>query len=120
MDSALARAGYRQVARANAALLIHYHVGVRNRTDTLVVPPAACAGDDCWTRLKWGYWGEPERNWRITPYTEGRLMIDVLAGPALDVAWRGVATGLVSDDSMTDERITKIVNELLKRFPDGD
>ena len=120
VNAELERRGYHRAPAADAQLLVHYHVGVRNRVDTLAVPRVSCARPPCFEpRIGWGYWGEPERAVREVEYTQGRLMIDVLARPSLRLAWRGVARGEVTAAAASAERIAKIVAQLLERFPAG-
>ena len=118
VDAELARRGFHEVAFADAQLVVHYHVGVRDRVDTIPALGFNCAMQPCpATKYEWGYWGEPERSVREVEYTEGRMMLDFLARPSLKLAWRGMEQGDVKPNSASEAEIRKAVARLLKDFP---
>ena len=118
VDAELARRGFHRVAFADAQLVVHYHVGVRDRVDTIPAAGFNCVVSPCPAmKYEWGYWGEPERAMRAVEYTEGRLMLDFLARPSLQLAWRGISRGDVKPNSASEAEIRKAVARLLKDFP---
>jgi hypothetical protein len=118
VDAELARRGFHKVSFADAQLVVHYHVGVRDRVDTIPALGFNCAMQPCpATKYEWGYWGEPERAVQEVEYTEGRLMLDFLARPSLKLAWRGMGQGDVKPNSASEAEIRKAVARLLKDFP---
>jgi hypothetical protein len=118
VDAELARRGFHRVAFADAQLVVHYHVGVRDRVDTIPALGFNCAVPPCPAmKYEWGYWGEPERAVREVEYTEGRLMLDFLARPSLRLAWRGMGQGDVKPNSASEAAIGRAVARLLKDFP---
>lgn len=118
VDAELGRRGFRKVAFADAQLLVHYHLGVRDRVDTVPAAGFPCAISPCPApKYEWGYWGVPERAIREVEYVEGTIMLDFLARPSLALAWRGMGQGDVTPNSASDAEIRKAVARLLKDFP---
>ena len=119
VDAELQRRGFTKTAFRDAQLIVHYHVGVRDKVDTLPAEHyGPCNSIPCPSpRYDWGYWGTPERAIREVGYEEGSLMIDFLARPSLLLAWRGAASAEVTPASATDAQIRKAVSRLLERFP---
>jgi hypothetical protein len=118
VDAEMARRGFRKVAFPDAQLVVHFHVGVRDRVDTIPAPGMPCATQPCPSpKYEWGYWGVPERAIREVEYVEGTLILDFLARPSLRLAWRGMGQGDVKPNSATDVEIRKAVARLLRDFP---
>mgnify|MGYP001758790271 CR=1 FL=1 len=67
----------------------------------------------------WGpYWGGPAS--RVSQYTSGTIIIDIIDFNRNILVWQGVGSGLnVSNISAKSERIPQAVNEILKSFPPG-
>ena len=117
VDAELALHGFRKVAFDSAQLIVHYHVGVKQMVDTLRLA-TACVDRPCRDpQIAWGYWGAPEPPIREVPYTQGSLILDVLARPSLQVAWRGTISGEVTGRSSSEATIRRGVARLLRDFP---
>ena len=118
IDAELAAKGFRKVAFSDADLIVHYHIGMERKVDT-VRTASPCGPKPCAdAQMEWGYWGSPEQQNREVAYAEGSLMVDVLARPSLTVAWRGTIAGEVRANSSSDEHIRKGVARLLAKFPE--
>ena len=119
VNAELQRRGFTKAPFRDAQLIVHYHVGVRDKLDTLAAEQyGACNSIPCPSpSYDWGYWGAPERAIREVAYEEGSLMIDFLARPSLELAWRGSTVAEVSAVLATDAQIRKAVGRLLRKFP---
>lgn len=117
IDAELALRGFQRVAFDRAQLVVHYHIGVQQRVDTLRSVPA-CDGKPCIDGvMSWGFWGAPEASIREVPYAEGSLMLDFLTQPALKLAWRGHIAAEVTDRSSSEAVIRRGIARLLRDFP---
>jgi hypothetical protein len=121
IDDVLRSRGYSPVPVDRADMVVHFHVGLRNKIDTIANPALhPCATTPCpQGKFDWGYYGEPERAVEEVEYTEGSLMIDFLSRPSMKLAWRVVGVGDVKDKGITDARLRDGIAKLLEKFP-GD
>jgi hypothetical protein len=119
IDAALEARGFTRAPVDRADVIVHFHVGVRSKIDTIGNPALRpCALPACPRgKLDWGYYGEPERAVQEVAYTEGSLMIDFLSRPSMKLAWRVVGVGDVNDNGVSDARLRKGVAKLLEKFP---
>ncbi len=119
IDAELERKGFRKSSFDDAQLIVHYHVGVQDKVDTIPVEYAGqCNTIPCPApRYGWGYWGVPESAVREIAYEEGTLMLDFLARPSLKLAWRGLVRAEVTPASADEARIRKGIARVLRDFP---
>lgn len=118
VDAELQRRGFRKTSFDSAQLIVHYHVGVEVRVDTLPPEgPESCNAAPCPPRYDWGYWGGPESYIREVAYEENSLMLDFLARPSLKVAWRGVVKEDFTPESTSERALRRGVAKVLKDFP---
>ena len=118
VDDELQRRGFQKSSFESAQLVVHYHIGVEVRVDTLPPDvPGNCDAVPCPPRYDWGYWGRPEDEFREVAYEERTLMLDFLARPSLKVAWRGVVREDYTPESLSEREIRRGVSKVLKGFP---
>ena len=100
VEGALAGRGYRQVFDPSAAnLLVQYHIGLQNRTETRVDTfggpvggPAACGIRGCIGGFGWGMYGPPmDVDVRNINYVEGTVMLDLIDRASGKLAWRATS-----------------------------
>ncbi|MCU0649720.1 MAG: DUF4136 domain-containing protein [Gemmatimonadaceae bacterium] len=120
IDSVLQRKGYVRTRSDSADVLVHFHLGVLTRVDTLREPREDCSTPPC-PPYVWGYWGRSEeRGGREVTVQDGSLMIDVMHRATGALAWRGLAEGDATPSASAAERerrVTKGVVRLLRDFP---
>jgi hypothetical protein len=120
VDSALQRKGFVRTRADSADLLVHFHLGILTRVDTLRDPHEDCRTPPC-PPYVWGYWGRPEeRPGREVTVQDGSLMIDVMHRATGALAWRGLAQGDATPSASAAERerrVAKGVARLLRDFP---
>jgi hypothetical protein len=62
-------------------------------------------------------------NWQeidVQQYTEGSLIIDFVDQHSGELVWRGMGSGVLSDDPGRDEdKVRKFIGDVLKDFPPG-
>ena len=124
IETAMAAKGFRKADPASADILLAYHVGIRDGSETrvdqtpsMMAPPVMCGRFGCSTAYNWGYYGPPEVSVREIRYTEGSLMVDVHDRLADKLVWRSVydqrLTGKGADQAMFD----KAAADALKSLP---
>lgn len=127
VDREMTARGYRLVP-SGGDFLVHYHVGLQRRRDTLVTaqPPLGprrvirCGVAGCWDDWNWdywGYWGPPELMLREVSYFEGALLIDLIQRSSGKLAWRGVGRDRVDEPNVSQKAIDKAVAAILGKLP---
>lgn len=67
-----------------------------------------------WPRWRYGPW-PPER---VTTYTAGTVIVDVLSPASRDLLWRGTGTARMSEHLAADTKeLRKVAEAIVKRFP---
>ena len=94
INSAMAVKGYHLADTASADILLTYHIGIRDGSETQVntMPsgPMMCGRFGCGGGYRWGYYGAPEVSAREIRYAEGSLMVDVHDRVSDKLVWRAV------------------------------
>jgi hypothetical protein len=122
VESSLLNKGYHRVDGGTPDFRVGYHVSINGRMDVSYI--------NTYYGYGWGgYWGPygPSFGYvQTTPsvqeYREGTLIIDIVDGPANELAWRGVVQGEVHEKRAADERrdaLAKAIDTALKDFPPG-
>ncbi len=124
VDRELQAKGFVLQEKGNVDFVVSTHAGIRER---LAVAPSPVV-----VSYRYGYyhhrgpgryavWYDPYGPYpNYTWYEEGTLIIDIIDGKSNDIAWRGVANGILKDyDSSTEMRrdIDTAVTKVLDRFP---
>ena len=120
--------GYHQVGDpSSATLLVHYHLGVRQRTETVrsehrtnaYMPVTSCEdrGRTCTTRLVWGPYGPPEVTYRQYTYKEGAIVVDVVDQASGMVAWRAIGQRRLRPGIDTEETLHETIARILRDLP---
>ncbi|MCZ6702693.1 MAG: DUF4136 domain-containing protein [Ignavibacteria bacterium] len=74
----------------------------------------------------WGYGPGPYRRWEIrdfdiSTYEEGTILLDFVDGKSMELFWRGIGTRVAVEPNLSaDEQIekfSKIASDLLEEFP---
>jgi hypothetical protein len=119
IDDVLQARGFSPAPADRANVIVHFHVGVRSKIDTIANPAVRpCTSTPCpQGKFDWGYYGAPERAVQEVEYTEGSLMIDFLSRPSMQLAWRVVGVGDAKEQGVSDAQLREGVAQLLKKFP---
>lgn len=122
VDGALAAKGYRRVEDPSSAqLLVAYHVGLQNRTETDVDTwggggrVGACGFRGC--VAGWGLYGPPQIDVRNIDYTQGTLILDLVDRSSGKLAWRATSDKRVDNSDATQEGMNAILMDMTKSLP---
>lgn len=111
VDRTLASKGYRRVDANDADFVVAFHAGAEDKLDVYSTYDYYGYG---WRR---GYAIETTN---VREYTEGTLLIDVIATSTRELVWRGVGTKSLSSDrdpEKVTQRINEAVADILAEFP---
>ena len=126
VEGALAGRGYRQVFDPSAAnLLVQYHIGLQNRTETRVDTfggpvggPAACGIRGCIGGFGWGMYGPPmDVDVRNINYVEGTVMLDLIDRPSGKLAWRATSQKRLDQSDADQAGVNAIFADMVKSLP---
>jgi hypothetical protein len=124
VDSALAAKGYRQADASSATLLVKYHIGLQNRTDTQVdtfggaAPAVAFGIRGCIGGYGWGMYGAPmDIDVRNVNYVEGTMMLDLVDRASGKLAWRATSQKRVDAKDADQANINAVVADMVKSLP---
>jgi hypothetical protein len=120
--------GYHQVGDpSSATLLVHYHLGVKERRETVrrerptnaYRPVTTCEdrGRTCTTRLVWGPYGPPEVTYRQYTYKEGAIVVDVIDQASGHVAWRAIGQRRLRPGNDSEEAMHITVARIMRDLP---
>jgi hypothetical protein len=123
--SALTAKGYQQVSDpASADLLVTFHIGLQNRTDTRVdtfgggPPPVACGIRGCIGGFGWGMYGAPMNvDVRNINYVEGTMMLDLIDRPSNKLAWRATSQRRLDHGDADPATVNAIVADMVRSLP---
>ncbi len=116
LSAELGRKGFAYTADSSGArFLVHFHVGVEERHESVgdIRPP--CLGSSC--GMDWGYWGRPETMPREIAYQAGQLMVDFVDRQTRIVVWRGVLENDFVKQDIEEAQMNKSIRKLLKSLP---
>lgn len=117
--------GYHMAAPASADVLIAYHIGLQQKTETRVdqapsmgVPTGmVCGRQRCATGWGWGYYGPPETSVRTYDYIEGSLIIDAVDRASGKLVWRALYREKIDTKSAEPARIDRVIDNAMKTLP---
>lgn len=120
VDTALAAKGFRQVADpAQATLLVAYHVGLQNQTETRVETfgggGTACGFRGC--VHGWGVYGPPSVDVSNINYTQGTVILDLIDRASGKLAWRATSEKRVDQNDATQAGMNAIFADMTKSLP---
>lgn len=125
VEGALAAKGYRLVSDPNSAtLLVQYHIGLQNKTDTRVdtfgppAPPMACGLRGCIGGYGWGMYGAPmDVDVRNINYVEGTMMLDLVDRASGKLAWRATSQKRLDQSDADQAGVNAIFADMVKTLP---
>lgn len=124
VDTALQGRGFTLAADpSTATLLVQFHIGLQNRTETQVSSfggpgPAACGIRGCIGGFGWGMYGAPrDIDVRNINYTEGTLMLDLIDRASNRLAWRATSQRRMDQRDADQARANAIVADMVKSLP---
>lgn len=123
VDTALQGRGFTLADPASATLLVQFHIGLQNRTETQVSsfgpsPAAACGVRGCIGGFGWGMYGAPrDFDVRTINYTEGMLMLDLIDRASGKLAWRATSQRRMDNRDADQARANAIVADMVKSLP---
>ena len=114
VDKRLQARGYRLEKGKKADFIVHAHAGVKRVRSYY---PRVGIG---FGYRYWPWWGPYGGYTYVSTYEEGSLVLDIISAGDKELAWRGVATGVVrsyrSPEAMQRD-IDKAVDKILVNFP---
>ena len=125
VDTNLAAKGFRQTDPGRAQLLVQYHIGLQNRTETQVdtfgAMPAggvACGRRGCVGGYGWGLYGAPmDVDVRNINYVEGTVMLDLVDRNSGKLAWRATSQKRLDDKDADQAKVNAVVADMVKSLP---
>jgi hypothetical protein len=93
-------------SESSAQLILHYHIVVENKVSVRTEPLGYSYGR---------YWLDKELD--TYRYNEGTLIIDFMDSRNCDLIWRGWAVSILNQENISEELISKAVEEIFKKFP---
>ncbi len=124
VEGALAAKGYRQVDATSAQLLVQYHIGLQNKTETQVDtfggprPAMACGIRGCIGGYGWGMYGAPmDVDVRNINYVEGTVMLDLIDRASGKLAWRATSQKRLDQKDSDQAGVSAIVTDMVKSLP---
>ena len=124
IDTGLAAKGFRQTDPGSAALLVQYHIGLQNKTETQVdtfggpVGGAACGLRGCIAGYGWGMYGAPmDVDVRNIDYVEGTLMLDLVDRTSGKLAWRATSQKRLDKKDVDQAGVNAVVADMIKSLP---
>jgi hypothetical protein len=128
-NTAMAAKGYQQVADAKTAdLVLAYRVGVqaKSQLDVQTTPggyygggPMMCGAFGCGGGWGWGYYGPPQTSVTQINYTEGGLMLDIMAGKTEMLEWRALYKNRVTASTATQASLDEIAARVVQSLPNA-
>ena len=103
--------GFSKVELADADLVVHSFAGTKDKLNVTD-----------WGYSYGGYWrGYPYgRNIDVTQYTEATLVLDLVDGKNDELIWRGIGTGVLSENKTPAEKteaVDNAVRKILGEYP---
>lgn len=126
VEGALAGRGYRQVSDPSSAnLLVQYHIGLQDRTETRVDTfggpsggPVACGIRGCIGGFGWGMYGPPmDVDVRNINYVEGTVMLDLIDRASGKLAWRATSRKRLDQSDADQAGVNAIFADMVKSLP---
>ena len=126
VEGALAGRGYRQVSDPSSAnLLVQYHIGLQDRTETRVDTfggpsggPVACGIRGCIGGFGWGMYGPPmDVDVRNINYVEGTVMLDLIDKASGKLAWRATSQKRLDQSDADQAGVNAIFADMVKTLP---
>ena len=121
IEAELTSRGFWRVPLAQAAFVVHFHVGQQTVIDSIRVRDDRGRPDGAPRAPgSWGGYGQPEEvGNRVVVWEEGMLVVDVLPRDRPIVAWRGMIVDEVTPTAERDpaKAIREAVRKLMQGFP---
>lgn len=112
IDETLQNKGYTLATEGDADFAVVAHGGVQEKTQVTT-----------WSTGYWynPWWGSYGGNYvEVNQYDEGTLVIDIVDMAKKELAWRGLASGIVkeySSPTQIQKRVDDTVKQILSQFP---
>jgi len=120
VDSRLQARGYRLADSTVADFIVHAHAGVKQVRNYY---PRMGVSFGFGSRGPYRPWWGPYGGYTyVSTYEEGSLVLDVIDARKKELAWRGVATGVVRNyrnPEAMQRDIDEAVERILEKFPPG-
>lgn len=117
VDRVLADKGFTKLDSGPVDFKVNYDVLTEERQDIRTYNTGGYAG---YGRGYYGYGGMSTTETRVTNYTQGTVILDIIQADDNLLVWRGTVDGRVTKDKTPEEReagFEKVVGQLLANFP---
>lgn len=124
INTGMHKRGYTQATNQRANWLIHYHIGLQHKQETIREPmfrPSLMScypNRRCYNDYYWGWYGPPEFYSRTYDYTEGSIMVDIHDATTRKLVWRGMVSDEVNPNRSIDrEALQKSIDKMFLQLP---
>jgi len=115
IDRELQQKGFRKSTSPSADFIVHAHAGIKKLKTYHQRYGVEFPLYGSWYRPWWGPYGGFSY---VSYYEEGSLVVDIIDASTSELAWRGMATGIVRDYS-SPEQMQKDIDDAVARIIDG-
>lgn len=101
----------------NPDLLVNFYTESRERLQSTTTAGPGIGGFHGWRTGYYGVWGGYET--RVTQYTEGTLVIDIVDVQRNQLVWEGIAVDRVREENLRDLQgtIDQVVAQIFAQYP---
>jgi hypothetical protein len=113
----LIRKGFREVDRAEADVVVSYHLGIEKKLDVRTLERGYGYAYRGAGRYR-GYGGYSDTY--VTQYDEGTLLLDLVEPKKMQIVWRGSAQSRISEGTSPGERqqrVREVIDKILEQYP---
>jgi len=98
-------------------LLVNFHTESKERVQSTTTSGPAVGGFHGWRSGYYGVWGGYET--RVTQYTEGTLVIDIVDAGRNQLVWEGIAVDRVREANLRDLQgtVDQVVAQIFAQYP---
>jgi len=112
--------GIQEVERAQADVLVSYHIGIEQKLDVQTVHRGYGYGYGGAGRYR-GYGGYSDTY--VSQYDEGTFLLDLVDPQKMELVWRGSAQSRISQITSPEERearVREVVGKVLAQYPPNE
>jgi hypothetical protein len=120
VDKELQAKNLRKVENGDCNVVILAHAGTKERKEITQTGPGHDSVYKGWYDPWWGPYGGTTQ---VSYYNEATLVIDIISWENRELAWRGMATGIVRENNnpeSTQKLVNEVVSGIFSNYPPED